>query len=433
LARLLERFRHADITDFYILTKNDSQGALQLRTLTVSMQSVETRASSVRNLGNRKVKQVQTTVTLGLLLLLNCALHAEAEGTSVAGITSGATSATTQESKEAHDDREGVSPEVLLTISPAKVKHELIKQTALEDTAQNAQLAPKQNAVEQNTPRQIAQSVPTAPNQFGLNAITVSLAKEWGVYDKIEHLDKVAAQFKATQSTQDTLNYLLAKQKVTEELADLGYDVRRCTNAVDREIAMNSSKAAYLTELRDKAIRLNTYADFLAGGLTGILSGALELGDVSRFSYSTIDVVEGAAQAGLSAYAYKAEHSGDRTQGTMPNVLAAVVNPDRQHNAYPDSVRTFLNSPAVAGDATTSRIKSMLARWERLNFCLTHTGRHRLKGGHRLKHITGTHTEDATATIDLLEDRTAMLQDLRAEVTLMDEAVDELFDLCKKY
>ncbi len=376
------------------------------------------------------MKEVHTTVALSLLLFLSCTLHAEAEGISVAGITSGATSATMKESKEARDDREGVSPEVLLTISPAKVKHELVKQTALEDTAQST---PKQNAAEQSTPRQIAQSVPTAPNQFGLNAITISLAKEWGIYDKIENLDRVAAQFKATQSTQDTLNYLLAKQKLTEELADLGYDVRRCTNAVDREIAMNSSKAAYLTELRDKAIRLNTYADFLAGGLTGILSGALELGDVSRFSYSTIDVVEGAAQAGLSAYAYKAEHSGDRTQGAMPNVLAAVIDPARQHIAYPDSVRTFLNSPAVAGDATTSRIKSMLARWERLNFCLTHTGRHRLKGGHRLKHITGTHTEDATATIDLLEDRTAMLQDLRAEVTLMDEAVDELFDLCKKY
>jgi hypothetical protein len=36
-------------------------------------------------------------------------------------------------------------------------------------------------------------------------------------------------------------------------------------------------------------------------------------------------------------------------------------------------------------------------------------------------------------TIDILEDRTAMLQDLRAEITTMDESLAELFDLLRKY
>jgi len=280
-------------------------------------------------------------------------------------------------------------------------------------------------------PRLVAQRIPNAIGEYGLSTITLEMIKHWNIGPPIAALDDAYKKWQESKSTENAINYLIQKQKMTEILTDLGFDVRRCTNAVDREIAKNSSKAAYLTELRDKAIRYNTYADFVAGGLTGILSGALEMGDLNRFAYNTVDVLEGTGQSALSYWAYRAEHAGDRRQGAMPNVLIEIIDPTVDHDAYPPTVRSFLETSPPDSNGKT-RAQMMLERWEAMNFCFTHSG-HKMKKHHRKKHLSGQHSEDATMTIDLLEDRTAMLHDLRAEITTMDEAVAELFDLLKRY
>ncbi len=423
------------------------------------------------------MKQIQTTFALGLILFLNCCSNAGASTSVSTGTTDSASQLTNPTSQNLSDSgtHEGSAPEVLLTIKgPAKVEQsqkresgqELIEQTAKEDhsvrtgndrstttsaasnsnssatftsapstqtpTLKNLRAGNTQRNALSNAPRQIAQRTPMAPGEFGLSSMAIQLAKQWNIYNRLGELDSAYSKFDASPSTDNTIQYLLSKQRVLADLTDVSFDVRRCTNAVDREIAKNSSKAAYLTELRDKAIRFNTYADFVAGGLTGIIAGALEMADLSRFANTSVDISEGIGQAGLSAWAFKAEHAGDRRQGGLPNILAAVIDPAYRHEAYPESVRAFLNTPSPDSPSGISRLDAMLERWEKLNFCLTHTG-HRMKKAKRVKNLTGTHQEDATATIDLLEDRTAMLHDLRAEVTMMDEAVAEMFDYVKKH
>lgn len=281
--------------------------------------------------------------------------------------------------------------------------------------------------------RKIAQRVPITIGDYGLSTVTVAMVNAWGIGPYINNLDDSYKQWQASKTSDDAIQYLIHKQKLTETLADLGFDVRRCTNAVDREIARNASRAAYLTELRDKAIRYNTYADFVAGGLTGIISGALEMSDLTRFASNSVDIAEGVGQSTLSYWAWRAEHAGDRSQGAVPNVLASIIDPSIPHRAYPESVSAFLNTSPPDSNGKT-RADMMRERWDRLNFCFAHSSRgHKMKKHHRVKHLTGQHQEDATMTIDLLEDRTAMLQDLRAEITTMDESLAELFDLLHKY
>lgn len=418
------------------------------------------------------MKQIQTTIAISLVLIFNCKFDAEASTSISSGTTDSAAQSAAPSMTSPSED---VSPEVLLTIKgPARIEqetkkqsgHELIEQKATEDhslhpskerstnapglqdsalnnssvsptssknsTLQNSRAGITPRSYSPNAPRQIAQRTPMAPGEFGLSPLAIQLAKQWNVYNRLGELDSAFSKFESSPSTDNTIQYLLSKQRALADLTDVSFDVRRCTNAVDREIAKNSSKAAYLTELRDKAIRFNTYADFVAGGLTGIIAGALEMSDLSRFANTSVDISEGIGQAGLSAWAFKAEHAGDRRQGGLPNILAAVIDPAYRHEAYPESVRAFLNTPSLDSPSGISRLDAMLERWEKLNFCLTHTG-HRMKRAKRVKNLTGTHQEDATATIDLLEDRTAMLHDLRAEVTMMDEAVAEMFDYIKKH
>ncbi len=265
----------------------------------------------------------------------------------------------------------------------------------------------------------------------GLSSNCISLLKSWGLLDEVEQLADAHVRWKSTRQIQDTVDYLLAKQQFTEELAAVGFDVRRCTNAIDREIARNQEKTAHLTELRDKAIRFNTYANFIAGGMTGIISGALEVADLSRFSFNTVDILEGAGQAGLSLWAFKAEHSGDRKPGPMPNILTVLIDEAQEHATYPPTVRAYLNTVPEGSTDGKTHAEVLVARWQHLQFCLAHKGHRRQR--ERIKKITGNHEEDATLTIDLLEDRIAMLQDLRSEITTMDEHLGELLDWIRKH
>lgn len=280
----------------------------------------------------------------------------------------------------------------------------------------------------------IAERTPVTIGDYGLSTLTLEMVKAWDLGPSIAALDDSYKNFQANKSSDNAIAYLLSKQKMTETLADLGFDVRRCTNVIDREIAKDSSKTAYLTELRDKAIRYNTYADFVAGGLTGIVSGALEMADLTRFASNSVDIFEGAGQSALSYWAFRAEHAGDRSQTPIPNMLAKILNPATEHAGYPPSVWAFLSSTPAGSTTGQTRAEMMLARWQRLNFCFTHPGKHKQHKHIRMKKIAGNHhEEDATMTIDILEDRTAMLQDLRAEITTMDESLAELFDMLRKY
>lgn len=280
----------------------------------------------------------------------------------------------------------------------------------------------------------IAQRAPVTIGDYGLSTLTLEMVKAWDLGPSIAALDDSYKNFQTNKSSDNAIAYLLSKQKMTETLADLGFDVRRCTNVIDREIAKDSSKTAYLTELRDKAIRYNTYADFVAGGLTGIVSGALEMADLTRFASNSVDIFEGAGQSALSYWAFRAEHAGDRSQIPIPNMLAKILNPATEHPGYPPSVWAFLDSTPAGSSTGQTRAQMMLARWQKLNFCFTHPGKHKQHKHIRMKKIAGhPHEEDATMTIDILEDRTAMLQDLRAEITTMDESLAELFDMLRKY
>lgn len=364
--------------------------------------------------------KLHKTAALGLLLVIPTTAGALANVPDGPGTASGAS---VPHSKNVEDSD---NVPVLLQIKGVATT----EQAGDSQSSKASSVSRPANQVSPEGLRAIAQRIPAVPNEQSLSAVTAELMKQWNLEVPLTTLETAFKKWKASKDAQDAIAYLMAKQEYNETLIGLLFDVRRCTNAIDREIARNATRAASLAELRDKAIRYNTYADFVAGGLTGILAGALELGDLSRFAYNSVDVAEGVGQSVLSSWAFRAEHRGDRRQGAIPNVLNAIIDPSAVHNAYPPSVRSFLNT-APAGE-TQTRADILVHRWKKLNFCLIHSG-HRMNKQQRVKHITGTHTEAATLTIDLLEDRTAMLQDLRAEVTIMDEHLAELLALLRKY
>lgn len=277
----------------------------------------------------------------------------------------------------------------------------------------------------------------TADQPFGLSAETVELAQKWDVLDPLKHLAAAHASFVANKNADSTIEYLLAKHDVTERLMALSFDVQRINNEIDTEIGYAQERAASLAERRDRAIRYNTYANLIAGGITGILSGAISVANFERITPDVIDIAEGVGQSGLSIWALKAEYGRENRVEGEPSVLAYLLEPKPGlEKQYPPSVRVYLGSVSRRTNSTESRGDELVDRWTNLNFCLRHSGSgHKKDKMELLKRLSNTHkhkSATATLTIDLLEDRIAMLQDLRARISHMHNHLAEILEVVRR-
>ena len=103
---------------------------------------------------------------------------------------------------------------------------------------------------------------------------------------------------------------------------------------------------AFLEERRDKVIRLNTIANFISGGVTGIVGGALKIGSVNEQSANGIDTGEGITQTALALLALKQQAGEKKIVDGTPNMLTKLfdINAIHTQRDYPPSVWNYLTS-----------------------------------------------------------------------------------------
>lgn len=228
------------------------------------------------------------------------------------------------------------------------------------------------------------------------------------------------------QGNQPTTEEWITRQNLTEQVLIVDYDVDSVANRIDVEVARANEIHAYLSERRDRAIRINTYTNFISGGLTGIIGGALSLGNVPSVAPNTLDTTEGVIQTTLATWALKQQHGEKRMESGVPNMLAKLFyGASYSSQDYPDSVWAYLNSVPANSAVSQTRLDTLITRWQAQRLCLIHKG-HAGNPDSRVKHITGTHDEPQRTTIGLLADRIAMLLDLRSTVSEMDELLADL-------
>ncbi len=228
------------------------------------------------------------------------------------------------------------------------------------------------------------------------------------------------------------LRLLSLRQTALEAIVSTGFELHGSMNSVDKEIAEAEEIRAVLAERRDRAIRLNTYADFISGGITGIVSGALNLGEVRQYAPNTIDTSEGVVQTALSAWAFQQQRGEKRLESGVPNLLTVVFDLNAQCPAgFSPAVWGFFNSTPSNNATGTTRRQYLRDHWMKRNLCFSHRG-HRTPAQHdRVKHLTGNQSEQSRVTIDVLEDRLAMFADLRATLAQMDCLLQELAEVVR--
>ncbi len=142
-------------------------------------------------------------------------------------------------------------------------------------------------------------------------------------------------------------DYMEARQNLMESVMIVSQDVRTFVHYLEEEVAKADSINAMIAARRDRALKLNTYGDLISGGISGMVSGGLALGDVNHLSYDTIDAVEGLVQSSLALLSLREQKGEKRIEKGIPNILARLFEPEKGPSvSYPTSVWTFLNSPA---------------------------------------------------------------------------------------
>ncbi|MBP9093445.1 hypothetical protein KBI23_20665 [bacterium] len=262
----------------------------------------------------------------------------------------------------------------------------------------------------------------------GLTPEALRLANALGIDSDLTQLLKLSQgpeQSLLQASSSDLLKALLLKQSLTESVLSESFEVRSCLSNLETEIAQADDLQAFLEERRDKVIRLNTIANFISGGVTGIIGGALKLGSVNEQSANGIDTGEGITQTALALLALKQQSGEKRIVDGTPNMLTKLfdINSIHTQRDYPPSVWNYLTSVPANSSTGLTRQQTLMKRWQDLKVINTKASQSQRKEA--IGHITGTH-QQPIVSIDLLDARSAMLHDVRAVVSEMDHPLLEL-------
>lgn len=253
-------------------------------------------------------------------------------------------------------------------------------------------------------------------------------AKRLGLWSALVEFDSVRKQKSAGQ--QIGTNLLESRQNLMVSVMIVSQDVRTFVHFLEEEIAKADSINAMIAARRDRALKLNTYGDLISGGISGMVSGGLAIGDVNHLSYDTIDAVEGFVQSGLAILSLREQQGEKRIEKGIPNILARLFEPEKgPSTSYPACVWTFLNSPSKQSPGAETRRQKLVNAWSKSGFCVSHHHRYHRRGNpinERQARITNNSTANYRVTAELVEDRIAMLHELRSTVTRLDVIMLEI-------
>lgn len=249
------------------------------------------------------------------------------------------------------------------------------------------------------------------------------IAREIGVTPLIEQLYRLPERDRIAGGTM-SLTALSLRQEITEVVLGTSLEVDGIIAEIDNELAQMSAIRADLETRRDRAIGINTIANIVASGVTGVVGTALQ------FKSSTANLGNGIGVAGagistfLSLIGLRQQRGGHKTLGVAPNLLAKLFDKKPEfHSDYPEEVWTYLNAIPPAEAGTETRRALLIKRWKDLGLI---ESIETPKGQRKVELLTSSVSQQRSLTIDLLNDRAAMLEDVRAQVSLMKRDLSKL-------
>jgi hypothetical protein len=231
-----------------------------------------------------------------------------------------------------------------------------------------------------------------------------------GVLPEIMQLRKIGTD----SAPADRWQILWLHQHISEKVTAASLQVDATMAQIDNEIARANEVHGYLADRRDRTVTRANLLSVIVGGGLGATSSGLQLSSTLTKPAAAVGIGAGTVSAGLAIAGIRAQKGRTEQFNFNSNMLAEFFNrPALPDSHYPATVRTFLDGVAPTGPSDQTRRQQLLQTWVQVKRIDS------LGSTDKIARLTSEPTEGLMLTIDDFEDRAAMLQDVRARISLL--------------
>jgi hypothetical protein len=212
----------------------------------------------------------------------------------------------------------------------------------------------------------------------------------------------------------DRWQVLWLHQQVSERVLKASLQVDATIAQIDNEIARANELRGLLADKRDATVTRANLLSALIGGGVGGTSAGLQLSSSLSKPAAAVGIGAGAVSASLGIVGIRAQRGGTSRFDFSSNMLAKFFDrPVLGDSEYPATVWAFLGETAPTSTDGATRREQLIQTWISVKRIDS------LASTLKIEHVTSEPSEGLRLTIDDLEDRAAMLQDVRARISFL--------------
>jgi len=210
---------------------------------------------------------------------------------------------------------------------------------------------------------------------------------------------------------------LSLRQEILEDVMSKSLEDDATVAQIDNEIASASEFHDYLIDRRDRTINGFNLTSIAAAGTFGIVGSALQLSPHLARAGLVTGIVSGGVTSTLSLLGLKAQKGREQKLMFRSNMLARLFDrPAEQNSDYPPAVWQFITSEPAGDPDKITRQERLIRTWVEVKR-IDPPGTP--KGKEEIERVTNGPSDPYKLTIGDLNNRIAMLQDLRAKLLFM--------------
>ncbi len=225
----------------------------------------------------------------------------------------------------------------------------------------------------------------------------------------------IAPELDRLRATTDKWERLALHQQITEQVEAASLEVDATLAQIDNEQAQANELRGYLADRRDRAVNRANLFSIIAGGGLGATSAGLQIPSGLTNASAGVGIAGGALSTALAIHGIQAQKGGRAAFEFPSNMLARLFDrPALADSRYPPVVWSFLNEVAPSDPDGLTRRQRLVTTWiavRRIDPPATAAGRQKI--------AQVTSQPGPRLSVDDLEDRAAMLADVRAKLSFL--------------
>lgn len=271
-----------------------------------------------------------------------------------------------------------------------------------------------------------AQAVDSAnpqPSPSQLSSGAKQVAQLIGVMELVERLQNLPPR-ERNLGPEMNMEALRLRQQITETVLTVSLEADGAIAEIDSETEKLVAIRSLLEARRDRALQIGTLANLITSGAAGIIGTSLQFGDSTAKAGNWIGIGGNSVSTLLSLIGIRQQQGGKYVLRESPNMLAPLFGRETEYHAtYPEAFWQYLNLPVPTEPERGTRIERLRKEWIQFGHL---DEKETAKSKDKVAFLTSRSSEQRRLTIDLINDRTAMLAGVKVWAELMKRDLSKL-------